>query len=95
MLGFEQWVTEDVRVGGHGDVFFCGHGFPDLVEEGAVVDAHGRGYAGAEAGPVLREKGIVRGVGGMFVGSMADFGIIALGPLKEGSIKAKVVCMRH
>lgn len=38
MLRFEEGVAEDFGVGGHGDEFFGRHGFPDLVEEGAVVD---------------------------------------------------------
>lgn len=63
VLGFEQGVAEDVGGGGHGYVVVCGEGFPDFVEEGAVVYAHGWGDALAEAGPVLR----LWGLGGSFM----------------------------
>ena len=41
VLGFEQRVAEDVRVGGHGDELGEGHRVPDAVEEGGVVDLGG------------------------------------------------------
>ncbi len=54
MLRFEEGVAEDVGVCCHGYVVVGWEGFPDFVQEGAVVDAHGWGDALAEAGPVLR-----------------------------------------
>ncbi len=38
VLRFEERVAEEVGGGGHGDEFGTGHGLPELVEEGAVVD---------------------------------------------------------
>ncbi len=38
VLRFEERVAEEVRGRGHGDEFGTGHRFPELVEEGAVVD---------------------------------------------------------
>jgi hypothetical protein len=38
VLGAQKRVAEDGFVADHGDVLFAGHGFPDLVEEGTVVD---------------------------------------------------------
>ena len=43
--------------GYHLDEVVCGHLFPDLVEEGAVVDAEGGGDAFAEALPVFAVVG--------------------------------------
>lgn len=53
MLGFEEGVAEDVGGAGHGYVVVCWKGFPDFIEEGAVVDTEGWSDALAEAGPVL------------------------------------------
>ena len=53
VLGLEGWVAEDVRVRGHFDELVRWHFFPDLVEEGAVVDAEGWGDALGEALPVF------------------------------------------
>jgi hypothetical protein len=53
VLGLELLVAQDFGVGGHGDVFVRRHLGPELVEEGAVVDAHGRGHNFAETLPVL------------------------------------------
>ena len=39
MLGFERWISEHFRVGRHCDEFIGRHSLPELVEEGAVVDA--------------------------------------------------------
>lgn len=41
VLGHQSGVAEDLGVGDHLDEVICWHGFPELVEEGAVVDAHG------------------------------------------------------
>ena len=38
MLRLEGGVAEDGGAGDHGYEFFGGHGFPEFVEEGAVVD---------------------------------------------------------
>jgi hypothetical protein len=53
VLGLEQRVAEDGGVGCHGYEFVGGHGFPDLVEEGAVVDTESGRDAFAETVPVL------------------------------------------
>lgn len=42
VLGPQQGVAQDVGVRDHGDEFVGGHGFPEFVEEGAVVDLHER-----------------------------------------------------
>lgn len=39
MLGHEGLVTEDEWAGDHAEEFLCWHGFPDLVQEGSVVDS--------------------------------------------------------
>jgi len=38
VLGLEERVPKDFGVGGQNDELVCGHSFPHLVEEGAVVD---------------------------------------------------------
>lgn len=53
VLGHESGVAEDFGVGGHLDKLVGGHGFPELVEERAVVDAEGGSDALGEAVPVL------------------------------------------
>lgn len=53
VLGFEQRVAEHGGRGYHGDEVRGGHGFPEFVEEGAVVDAQGGGDAAGETGPVF------------------------------------------
>lgn len=53
VLGHKSGVAEDFGVGGHLDELVGGHGFPELVEEGAVVDAEGGSDALGEAVPVL------------------------------------------
>ena len=58
MLCFEEGVTENVGVGGHGYVFVCGKSFPEFFKEGAVVDAQGWGNAGAKAAPVLADGSV-------------------------------------
>ena len=53
MLCFERFAAEDVGGSNHGDEVFAGHGGPELVEEGAVVDADCGGDDFGEAVPVL------------------------------------------
>lgn len=53
VLRHEGWVAEDFGVRGHFHELVGGHGFPELVEEGAVVDAEGGCDAFGEAGPVF------------------------------------------
>ena len=53
MLGLELFVTEDFGIGDHLDEFVGGHGFPELVKEGTVVDADGWGDNLAQTVPVL------------------------------------------
>ena len=53
VLGHQAGVAQYVFVGDHGDEVVGGHGFPEFVEEGAVVDADGWGDDFTEAGPVL------------------------------------------
>lgn len=38
VLCLEQWIAEELGVGGHGDEFISRHGLPHFVEEGAVVN---------------------------------------------------------
>lgn len=88
VLRFEERVAEHVGVRGHGYVFVCREGFPDLVQEGAVVDAHGWGDALAEASPVLRWQMSADNliVEGKVV--LANLGVIAFGPFEEGGVEA-------
>jgi hypothetical protein len=53
VLGHEGGVAEDFGVGGHFHELVGGHRLPDLVEEGAVVDAEGGGNALGQTGPVF------------------------------------------
>lgn len=53
MLCLEEWVAEDVWVGGHLDKVFSRHVLPELVEEGSVVDSQFRCDALGEPLPVL------------------------------------------
>lgn len=59
----------------HDDEVLCGHLLPDLVEEGAVVDAEGGGDAFAQAVPVFA---VVR------VGPLVDGGHAALHLWRRG-----------
>jgi len=47
VLGFDEWVAEDVRVEGHCNLFVGRHGFPDLAEEETIVQADCRGCTGS------------------------------------------------
>jgi hypothetical protein len=38
VLRFQELVSQEARVRDHEDEFFSGHGFPDFVKEGAIVD---------------------------------------------------------
>jgi hypothetical protein len=53
MLRHESRVPEDLGVRDHCHEFFGRHGFPYLVEEGAVVDTEGGCDACSETRPVL------------------------------------------
>lgn len=53
VLGHEGGVAEDFGVRGHLHELVGGHGFPHLVEEGAVVDAERGRDALGQAGPVF------------------------------------------
>ena len=53
VLRHKSLITEDFRVRRHCDEVVGRHGLPELVEEGAVVDAEGRCDAFSETGPVL------------------------------------------
>jgi hypothetical protein len=53
VLGHEGGVAEDFGVRGHLDELVGRHGFPELVEEGAVVDAKGGRDAFGKARPVF------------------------------------------
>lgn len=65
VLGHEERVAEDFGVGGHFQVFLCRHGFPEFVEEAAVVDAEGGRDAGRELRPVLGVVAVGPGVEGV------------------------------
>jgi hypothetical protein len=54
VLGHQSLVPQHLGVRHHSDELFCRHGFPELVEEGAVVDAEGRCNACSETCPVLK-----------------------------------------
>lgn len=53
VLGHEGLVAEDEGGGDHAEEFFGGHGFPEFVEEGAVINSEGGGDDLGEAVPVL------------------------------------------
>ena len=53
MLRFERFVAEHLLGGDHAEVFVGGHGGPEFVEEGTVVDAEGGCDDFGETGPVL------------------------------------------
>jgi hypothetical protein len=53
VLGHERRVAEDFGVGGHFHELVGWHRFPELVEEGAVVDTERGRDALGEAGPVF------------------------------------------
>jgi hypothetical protein len=53
VLCHQGFVAEDLGVSDHCDEVVGRHGLPELVEEGAVVDAEGRCDAFSETGPVL------------------------------------------
>jgi hypothetical protein len=53
MLRHKCRVSQDLGVRDHCHEFFGRHGFPQLVEEGAVVDAEGGCNAFSETCPVL------------------------------------------
>ena len=65
----------------HGDEVIGGHLLPDFVEEGAVVDAQGRGDAFAQAGPVFAVVGF---------GPFEDGGHAALHLWRGGGVLAGV-----
>jgi len=54
VLGHEGFVAEDERAGDHAEEFFGWHSFPELVEEGAVVDSEGGGNDLLQTLPVLQ-----------------------------------------
>ena len=53
MLCLERLAAEYVGGADHGDKVFAGHRRPELVEEGAVVDADGGSHDLGKAVPVL------------------------------------------
>jgi hypothetical protein len=86
MLRHKCRVPEDLGVRDHCHEFFSRHGFPQLVEEGAVVDAEGRCDAFSETCPVLfvQESSSVSPAGAFEKLQkrirMTDLAIVALGP---------------
>lgn len=54
MLGHQSRVTKDVGVRDHGDEVVSRHGFPELVQERAVVDSNGGSDDFPQTSPVLR-----------------------------------------
>ena len=64
VLRLQRRVAEDVGVRSHLDELIGRHSLPDLVQEGTVVDAEGRGNAFAEAVPVLAVVAVGPFVGG-------------------------------
>jgi hypothetical protein len=61
MLRLQERVSQNLGVRGHSYEFFCRHGFPDLVEEGSVVDLKRRLV---EEGEMIGERR-TRSVGAM------------------------------
>jgi hypothetical protein len=53
VLRHQPLVPQHLGVRDHGDKVVRRHGFPDLVQEGSVVDAEGRRNACSQTGPVL------------------------------------------
>ena len=58
VLRLEFLVAEHFGIGDHLDELVCGHGLPELVEEGAVVDAYCWGDDCAETLPVLSDRSV-------------------------------------
>jgi hypothetical protein len=56
VLRHQSLVPQHLGVRNHGDEVVCRHGLPELVEEGAVIDAEGRRDACSETCPVLRKN---------------------------------------
>jgi hypothetical protein len=86
MLRHKCRVPEDLGVRDHCHEFFSRHAFPQLVEEGAVVDAEGGCDAFSETCPILfvQESPSVS-LAGAFeklqkMTGMTDLAIVALGP---------------
>ena len=58
MLSLEERVAENVWVRGHGYIFICREGFPELVKERSIVNAYGWGNSSTEAGPILVNESV-------------------------------------
>ena len=90
MLSFEQRVTENVRIRGHGYIFVCRKGLPEFVKEGSIIDTKVRGNTGTEAGPILVNWSVSLS---MTWKEETNLGVIAFSPFEEGGVDAKILCV--
>jgi hypothetical protein len=97
VLRHEKGVAEHGRVGDHADEFIGRHRFPELVQEGAVVDLCGLGFLSVLLGARARFRGCLvwlpyaQSRGNASSQPLPIFGVVAIGPLDETGRQTQVV----